>query len=96
MKFCCQNIVEFGPKLAPETNLRGARKTIRTFPKIYKNEPTLLPRSNQFVAKNRPKMMSESILERLGGLETYFCCLEPSGTLPGNVLERRESALEAS
>ena len=40
--------------------------------------------------------MSESVLERLGGLEAYVWCLEPSGSLPGNVLERRESALEAS
>ena len=96
MKFCCQIIIQYGPTLAPGTNLRGARKTNRTLSTIDKNEPESSPRSNQFFVKNRPKIISESILERLGGLEAYFCSLEPSGSLPRNVLERLESALEGS
>ena len=67
--FVAKWLSNLGNKSAPETNLRGARKNIRTPPNIYKNEPLSLPRSDQVFVENRLKIMSESVLERLGGLE---------------------------
>ena len=66
-------IIQYEPKLAPGTNLRGARKTHRTFSTIDKHEPKSSPRSDFFLLKFVPKSFPSAPWSALRNVNGFVC-----------------------